>query len=198
MKRIAILSLLVLLAPAVADAGQITTLFARGNGGSNGGAVYFDVSVGANPLVVTAFDTNTAELVPFGWTVYTVPGTRVGNETNAAAWTQVATGTGQGMGIDIPSPVALNGTFQLAANTSYGMALVMGLEAGHDYTNGPLGPYSNADVTLDLGGASNVPFTASIFDPRVWNGTIYYDVVPEPATLCLLALGGLALIRRRP
>jgi hypothetical protein len=55
------------------------------------------------------------------------------------------------------------------------MALVMGPEAGHDYTNGPLGPYSNADIQLDLGSASNVPFTANIFNPRVWNGTMYYD-----------------------
>mgnify|MGYP006197828979 CR=1 FL=1 len=31
--------------------------------------------------------------------------------------------------------------------------------------------YSNADVTLDLGSATNVPFSGSPFRPRVWNGT---------------------------
>jgi len=38
---------------------------------------------------------------------------------------------------------------------------------------------------------------ASIFRPRVWNGTIYYNMIPEPAALALLALGGMTLIRRR-
>ncbi len=55
----------------------------------------------------------------------------------------------------------------------------------------------NADVTLTLGSATNVPFTGNVFSPRVWNGTVRYDVVPEPATLGLLVLGGLALLRRR-
>ena len=54
-----------------------------------------------------------------------------------------------------------------------------------------------ADVTLTLGSATNVPFTGGVFSPRVWNGTMYYDVIPEPATLGLLLLGGLALLRRR-
>jgi hypothetical protein len=109
----------------------------------------------------------------------------------------VATGTGIGMGDDNPSPVTLDNTFDLDANTLYGMALVMGPEAGHDYTNGPLGPYGNADLTLDLGSASNVPFTGNIFSPRVWNGTIYYDVIPGPGALALLGLAGLVRRRRR-
>ena len=39
---------------------QITTLFASNNGGSAGGAIYFDVTVAANPISVTALDINTA------------------------------------------------------------------------------------------------------------------------------------------
>ena len=198
MRKFVVLALLALMITSVANAGSITTLFTAGNSGSFGGAVYFDVTVGAMPIEVTGYDTNSNEAVQFDWTVYAAPGTYAGNETNVAFWgAPVATGTGQGMGLNNPSPVTLTGTFVLDANTTYGMALVIGSNAGHDYTNGPLGPYSNADVTLTLGSASNVPFSGNIFSPRVWNGTVYYDVIPEPATLSLLALGGLALLRRR-
>ena len=159
---------------------SLTTLFASNNGGSPGGALYFDVAVGSNPITVTGFDTNTAEQVAFNFTVYTTLGTSVGVETNPAAWTQVATGTGQGMGVNVPSPVALNNTFTLAGNATFGIALVMGSNAGHDYTNGSGSnqTYSNGDVTFTHGKASNAPFTGSLFNPRVWNGTLYYDVQP--------------------
>ena len=210
--RLAILSCVVALVfPVVANAQSLTTLFAANNGGSFGGAVYFDVTVGANPLEVTSFETNTAETVPFGWTVYlTDPG--VPGQPNVlipGAWNLTATGTGTGMGVNVPSPVALDSTFSLAAGTSYGMMLVMGPEAGHDYTNGdgvspPWGgggnqTYANGDLTLDLGSASNAPWVPGEFQPRVWNGTINYRVVPEPSAGILVVLSGLGLafFRRR-
>jgi hypothetical protein len=187
----------VLVVACAANAQSLTTLFASNNGGSVGGAVYFDVIVGPNALTITGYDTNVGELVTFGWEVYlTAPGVSYyGNEANPAAWTLVATGTGVGMGDDNPSPVTLDATFGLDANTLYGMALVLGPEAGHEYSNGPLGPYSNADLTLELGSATNVPFSGSPFYPRVWNGTIYYT--PGPGALALLGLAGLVRRRRR-
>ena len=39
---------------------QITTLFASNNNGNPGGANYFDLTVAANPITVTALDINTA------------------------------------------------------------------------------------------------------------------------------------------
>ena len=77
--------------------------------------------------------------------------------------------------------------------------------ADHDYTNtgqnGALASYSNLDLTLTFGTATNVPFTGGVFNPRTWNGTINYDVqaVPLPAAvwLFLTALGGLGLFGRR-
>ncbi len=204
MRKAVLTTLLALVIPsAVYAQSSITTLFNRNNGGSNGGAVYFDVTVGSNPIEIVGYDTNTADLVNFGWTVYTLEGSSVGNETNMGLWTQVATGTGQGMGNNIPSPVELNNSFVLDANTQYGMALVIGPEAGHDYSGTGTSPapgelhYENADLELDLGSALNVPFSGTPFRPRIWNGTIYYNVIPEPASLSLLALGGLALLRRR-
>lgn len=189
----------------MASAQSIQTLYAWNNFGNLGNAAYLDATVGATALIVTSFDTNTSQLTPFGFTVWTRPGSAAGFENTAAGWTQMATGTGMGMGNNNPSPVTLP-SFILAANATTGMALVMGPAAEHRYTNGTAGSgyggggnqtFSNADIQLDLGSATNVPFTGGVFNPRVWNGEMYYTPVPEPATMAILGLGILPFLRRR-
>jgi len=189
---------------ASANGQSITTLFGSNNNGSPGGAVYFDITVASNPLLITAFDLNTASTSPFSnMQVWLLAGmTSQGNETNMALWTQVATGSGTGAGTNNPTHVTLSNPFALNAGTLYGIALVADPSFGHYYTNGNGSNqnYSNADLSLALGSATNVPFTGPVFSPRVWNGTIYYSVVPEPTTMALLGLGALAVIgfaRRR-
>ena len=161
---------------------QITTLFASNNSGSPGGANYFDLTVAANPITVTALDINTSATVAFSNVrVYVLPGmTSVGNETNMALWTQVATGSGTGAGQDVPTHVTLSNPFVLNAGTLYGIAVVADPAIALFYTNGNGSNqnYSNADLSLVLGSATNVPFTAPVFSPRVWNGTIYYTGGP--------------------
>src|SRR5437899_26520 len=168
--------------PTCAPGGQITTLFASNNNGSAGGAVYFDLTVAANPITVTALDINTDFTGAFSnFRVYVLPGmTFQGHETNMALWTQVATGSGTGAGLNQPTHVTLSNSFPLTAGTLYGIALVADPAFGHFYTNGNGSNqnYSNADLALFLGSATNVPFTAPVFSPRVWNGTIYYGGGP--------------------
>ncbi|MEW6251263.1 MAG: hypothetical protein AB1716_11495 [Planctomycetota bacterium] len=188
---------------AAAAAGQsITTLFGGNNQGNAGGGVYFDATVAANPLRVLSFDVNTTATAgtPFGFEVYTRPGTYVGFTGSPNGWTLMATGTGTAAGVEQPSHVTLAAPFDLAANGVTGMALALiggPGSAAHRYTNGTGSNqhYQNVDIALDLGAASNVLFSGSPFSPRVWNGTIYYSVIPEPAALGLLALG--VLLRRR-
>ncbi len=91
-----------------------------------------------------------------------------------------------------------------------GIAIDASSSWGHRYTNGTGSNqfYSNADLSLTLGSAMNDPFggaSASLYSPRVWNGTIEYSAstaaVPEPSSLAILGIGagvvGLVSIRRR-
>ncbi|CAM3426128.1 T9SS-dependent choice-of-anchor J family protein [Aequorivita lipolytica] len=158
---------------------SLTTLFAGGNGGSPGGAVYFDISVGASDIEVSSFDMNTASTAAFNMDVYVFEGTYVGNQANPALWgAAVAIGSGTGAGIGIPSTATLDAPIMMTAGTTYAVALVFDSTAAHTYTNGDgtNQNYSNGDITLDLGSASNVPFTNPIFDPRIWNGSVGYCV----------------------
>lgn len=202
-----------LAASTQANAQSITTVFSSNNAGSAGGGVYFDITVGANPISITGFDVNTTALsngliVPFrAWTTV-AGGTSVGNQANPLAWTQVASGSGIGAGLNLPTAITLGGSFILNANTTYGMALSLSDGTGvnnraHAYSGTGANPapgalqYVNADLTLNLGSATNVLFSGTPFSPRIWNGTIYYSVVPAPGALALLGLAGLVGGSRR-
>jgi hypothetical protein len=168
--------------PAPCNGSSLTTLFAQNNGGSVGGIVYFDINV-TNPAGITLsqLDTNTSLALgnPFGMQVYMKSGTSVGFETNAGAWTLMATGGAVSVGINQPSVVEFP-DFPITPGV-WGMALVM-QGAAHSYTNGTGANqfYSNADLSITCGKANNVPWAASPFSPRVWNGTIRYNCGGAP------------------
>ena len=163
-------------APGVGS-NDLTTLFAGGNGGANGGAVYFDVTA-ISDVSLTSLDLHTGETGAFTVDVYAIPGgTHIGNENNAGAWTLIATGSGEGQGAGTPSLATLDAPVDLTAGTSYGMALVLDANHAHDYTNGDgtNETYANAELSFTGGAGTNVPFEGNIFSPRVFNGRFYYD-----------------------
>jgi hypothetical protein len=63
----------------------------------------------------------------------------------------------------------------------------------------PQTTWTNADVTLfsDVSRTGAVPFAGTQFTPRTFAGTINYTVIPAPASLAVLGLGGLVAARRR-
>ncbi|MFO1078767.1 MAG: PKD domain-containing protein [Planctomycetota bacterium] len=120
--------------------------------------------------------------------VYVTEDTYLGKEANASAWRLVASGSGTcpTAGALTPAtgyPVALNNSFYLPSG-NYGIAVYLSQPGGTMYvcySNGPLGPYSNGDITFfpntaTAPGRSNTGlFTGAGFAPRCWNGTFHYS-----------------------
>jgi hypothetical protein len=160
-----------------AQLGSLTTTFVDNNGRSTAGCtVMMDVVV-TNPagLRLVGADLNLIATAPapFEVTVWITPGGYSGNQLNPAVWTQISEGSGVAAGRGLPSAVDLR-DFTLAPGT-YGLAFHH-LNSGVAYTNGTgtNQSYSNSDLTLNLGVATSAFFSGSQFNPRVWNGTLYY------------------------
>lgn len=157
-----------------AQSGSLATVLGANGGGARGGAIYFDLTV-ANGVTITSLDLNCLGGPNTLVEVYAVAGaTHVGNETGGAAFwgSPIAIGNiTQVNPFDTLSNCPL--LLPLPAGT-YAIAIVNG--AGHAYTNGNGANqfFSNAELSLAAGAASNVPFTGSVFVPRVWNGQINY------------------------
>ena len=169
---------------AVVAAQQLTTTFANNNSLGPGATMLFDVDISnADGITITGLDINTTApaTLPFAVDVWVCAGGLAGNEQDPGAWTRIAqaVGTASGAG-GTPSPAPFVTPAYLPAGT-YGLALHYG-GAGPDYTdgNGTNQTYGNGDLTLALGisrgTTAGAPFGAGqTFDPRVWNGTIYYE-----------------------
>lgn len=169
--------LLTSLTPLVSQSQSLlTTTFASDNGGLTGGMIFFDLNV-TNPTGITVkqFDVNTlssgGELH-----VYTGALSYVNIAASPSAWTHVAQGTVAAAGLDNPSRVCLGGGFFLPTG-NHAIAL-WGSDVSHRYTGlgSPQLVYATADLTLTAGAATNTQFGGLQYAPRVWNGTVYYDV----------------------
>ena len=164
--------------------GSLSTIFDGGNGGADGGAVYFDVAASTD-LTLESLQMHIQDPGTFTVSVYAIEGdTYVGNETNAGAWTLVSTGSGESNTTGTPSDVILDTALNLTSSTTYAMALVLDAAHSHRYTNGDGSNqnFSDSNISISLGAASNAPFTGTVFSPRVFNGTLNYFVGSPPST----------------
>lgn len=160
-------------------AGQsLTTTFAGGSAGTTNWSVMFDLNV-TNPLGIelTAADLrmNASGGNPVQADVYVTPVTCVGVERINTPWRKVATASGVAGASGQPTLCSFNNTVYLAPG-SYGI-LFHGVVGGLDYSgSATLGTYGNADLSFSNSRvhASLFSPTATLFIPRVWNGTLYY------------------------
>lgn len=154
---------------------SLTTLFTSNNGGAVGGAVYFDLTPATN-LFLTGLDLNTnlAAGSAISLDVYTRAGTHVGNEASSVGWSPRTAGHGVAAGTDAASHVEFNEPLLLGTATT-GVAIVA-RDFGHRYTNGNGSNqnYSDANLAVATGAASNVPFASPTNTPRVANMTFEY------------------------
>jgi PEP-CTERM motif len=192
-------TLLLVAAGSFAHGSSLFTTFAGGNDYDGN---MFDVSVGANALMVTGLDVN-VDTGSLTINVYTKAGTYVGSETNSAAWTLDSSTAVTGLGEGNETFVSIT-PFLLSANAVTGMYVTINTNVDAApfmyYTDGN-NTYSNADLTLTAGdGLGGLFGSLGVFAPRTWNGQIDYDVqtaTPEPSSLWLLGAGLVAFAVRK-
>lgn len=167
------------------DTGSLSTGVTT-NGGREG--AFFDLTAGPDPVTITGFEitrVGSGEV-----RVYYKPGTYVGYETNAGAWTllgsQVVTG-GSGF-IQTLYPLNVGGV-TIPAGVTYGFLIWApgyagtGVQAIRYQTEATL-TMSNPQLTLTAGAGSSGGSTDNPFDGfianRVWRGTVFYRYGASP------------------
>ena len=180
---------------ATVSAQSLSTTFANNNGGAVGGAVYFDLNV-VGLVTITDLDLNfgSAAGTTGTITVYAIPGgTYVGNQANPAAWQLFGTSnTITSAGPGQPSLVTFPGGGLPPIGPGPGGCAIVANGLAHAYTNGTTTQTTFTSPFLDLiaGSASNVPFTAPTFNPRIVNTNIRYSPgAGTPATNTSLGQG---------
>lgn len=203
MKRLALSALIVLPALGLAQSPLVTLPPNNGSGG-----IFFNLTPSSNQLTWTGFQTYFASAAGSAVSiqVYTRPGSYVGFQSNSAGWTltQTVSGTSAGSGnTNLSALIPLTAPITLGAGQTTGVYLHSVTTGGGIRYQGTgttsTSTFSNADLTLfsQHSRTGAVPFAGSLFTPRAFAGAIHYNVVPEPATMAVLGLGAVALIRRR-
>lgn len=170
-----VLVFLVAVGSQAATPGTITTTFTSNNGGAGN---MFDVYA-KEDIQITGFDVNVDQAgVVDTIQVYYKVGTYVGFETTPGAWTLLGEDTVTSAGQDVPTHVAVGG-LTIPAGMTYGFYVTVDDFGGGffmPYTNGTAGGdvFSNAQVDLSTG-AGLGPLFGGFFEPRIWNGTLYYN-----------------------
>lgn len=183
-----------------AFASSITTSFTTDSGGLFDWTVFVDLNV-ASGITVTHFDVNVfLPGVTVDLDIYARTGTASGFEQSSVGWTLVSMGSGVGAGGDAPTAVDTT-DFALGAGIT-GLALHHRNNfVNYINANGTNEFYSNADLSLTAISASNSTAAgfdgSSVYSPRVFSGTIYYDAVPEPTTMSIIALASIAALRKK-
>jgi hypothetical protein len=172
------LATLVLAHVAHAQTYSMNTTYAGGNG--QNGAMFDLAATGGIPLKIISFDINTASTVQWAVYVVTANTSYAGLDTNAAAWTLLATTPViPGAGTGLHTPLNLNLNYSIPGNGQKVGFYVAGVTTTTlTYTNGTVvNALHTSDGTLSFyeGIGKALPHFSGIFTPRIFNGTIHYQ-----------------------
>jgi len=188
-----------------ASAQTLTTIFVAGNSLTSPFANTMNITV-ANKggIVIESIDVNCQNTrqggigTKFGVEVYfTKKGvTYLGNSNTPAAWFGPSgTGSSTSKALGSPTNVDITDVFVPPGQWAMGIRFVIpsgspGTAIGYTNGNSTNQTFSNADFKLDLGSAVSGLFSGGVFNPRVWNGTIYYRAGKDTGKVAALGAFG--------
>lgn len=186
MLRRASLFVIALLCTAFAHAATLTTTYGTDN---NHRGNMFDVMAN-QAIAITQFD-----ISPMGNTNYEIyyrVGTWVGHANSPGDWTLLQTGPVSTPAPGSGAPVVMDTPLTLLANETYAFYITSTSTAvSLNYSNGSnVGALFSSDSVLSFfeGGGMEYPFTAgtgAVYQPRVWNGAIHYEMVGPVSRLAV-------------
>jgi hypothetical protein len=161
--------------------GSLATLFDGGNGQSGN---MFDINA-LETVTIDSFDIHLVAGTTDDIEVYFKPGTFVGSEGDASAWTLLATAAGiTSAGDNTPTPLGLSLGQTIAAGDTGAFYVTTTLGGTMAYTNGTTqGAIFASDANIEFleGDGVVYPFAGN-FSPRVFNGNILYTAGDGPMT----------------
>lgn len=173
--RVAFAPMLLLANPCAAT--DFLTAPYNENNGQDG--IMFDV-IAAKNITVTCFEDN-FEAGTYDIAIYVKSGTCVGFQNTPAAWTLIATANNiLSSGLDLPTYIPISVNYSILTGQTAAFYITVTNNTGATfYTDGvalPGVPFiSNTDITITEGYGKQYPF-GSNFQPRQFNGTIYYNL----------------------
>lgn len=164
---------------------HLTTMYAAD---ANANGIMFNLDVlSAEDLMIESFDINlTDENNPASISVYIREGGYAGYEHTPDAWTLAGSAVVTAMGKNNITHLPVGG-IRLTAGKTYGIYM-----AATDpdeiprfrYTLAETEPvFADANLRLWGGTGQYLPmFGGTLYEPRIWNGTVYYTLWPIPQT----------------
>ena len=159
-----------------ATAHTLTTIFAQNNYASGN---MFNITVQSkDSVMITAFDVNLSRFstAQTGIYIYYRDGGYEGYETEPSQWTLADFSYVTPVGVDQPTHIPIDGLVLLSGHT-YGFYFSI---SEHDtnpirmnYTQGS-GEYEDENILIACGVGTGWPLFSDVFNPRIWNGTVYY------------------------